>query len=185
MKHLFTIIAVLLVAATTVMAQDGARKYGVKSAAVKIETEMMGQKILTTSWFDNYGALEASVSDMGVMKVATILKDGKTWMVNEAARQVQEMPAQEGQVNYLNLTDEIVAKYSIKDEGKETVAGKECTKYSMKISQMGQTVDVSVSVWNGYPMKTISSAMGSSVTATVTEFVEGPVDPAHFDVPQY
>lgn len=31
-------------------------------------------------------------------------------MVNETAKQVQEMPVQEDQVNYLDLNDEIVAK---------------------------------------------------------------------------
>lgn len=185
MKRLFSIISVLLIAATTVMAQEGAKRYGVKSATVKMETEMMGQKIATTSWFENYGTLEASVTDMGMMKVTTILKDGKTWMVNEAARQVQEMPAQEEQMNYLNLTDEVVEKYSIKEDGTETVAGKECIKYSMKTSQMGQTVNVTVSVWNGYPMKTVSSSMGNSVTVTVIEFTEGPVDAAHFEIPKY
>ena len=92
MNRLFSIISVLLIAATTVMAQEGAKRYGVKSATVKMETEMIGQKIVTTSWFENYGNLEASVTDMGMMKVTTILKDGKTWVVNEAARQVQEMP---------------------------------------------------------------------------------------------
>ena len=42
-------------------------------------------------------------------------------MVNETAKQVQEMPVQEDQVNYLDLNDEIVAKYNIKKEGTETV----------------------------------------------------------------
>lgn len=31
-------------------------------------------------------------------------------MVNETAKQVQEMPVQEDQVNYLDLNDEMVAK---------------------------------------------------------------------------
>lgn len=55
----------------------------------------------------------------------------------------------------------------------------------MKVSQMGQSVDITVCVWNGYPMKTVSAAMGNSVTATVTEIEEGPVDATHFVIPKY
>lgn len=165
-------------------AQDGAKRYGVKSGIVKATSEVMGQKVDVTSYFDDYGAKEVSITKMGGMDITTISRDGKYWMVNAAAKMVQEIPVQE-QVNYLNLTDEIVAKYKIKETGKETVAGKECTCYSLEISQMGQTAKMKVSVWNGYPMKSVTSAMGMDVTATITEFTEGPVDAALFEVPKF
>ena len=175
MKRLFVFVAALLMAAVMMTAQDGARKYGVKSGTAKVETEMMGQKVEITSWFDDYGALEAT----------TISKDGKSWMVNPAMKMVQEVPAQQEQVNFMNLTDEIVAKYKIKEIGKETVAGKECVQYSLEVEQMGQTVKMKVSVWKGYSMKSVSSVMGMDITATVTEFTECDVDPSHFEIPVF
>ena len=113
MKRLFVVIATLLMAAVMMTAQDGARKYGVKSGTAKVETEMMGQKVEITSWFDDYGALEATLTKMGGMEATTISKDGKSWMVNPAMKMVQEVPAQQEQVNFMNLTDELIAKYKL------------------------------------------------------------------------
>ena len=50
---------------------------------------------------------------------------------------------------------------------------------------MGQTVKLTVSVWNGIPMKTLTNANGTEVTATVTKLVEGDVDPSLFIVPKF
>ena len=94
------------------------------------------------------------------------------------------MPVQES-VNYLDLTDEVVAKYKIKEVGNETVVGKECVKYTMEVSQMGQTAHITVSVWQGIPMKTVTSVSGTDVAATITEIVEEPVDASLFTVPSF
>ena len=118
------------------------------------------------------------------MEVMTIARDGKTYVVIPSAKQVREIPAQES-VNYLNLTDDVVEKYKIKEIGKDVVAGKDCIKFSMEVSQMGQTAKLTVSVWEGFAMKTISSAMGVVITAVVTEFKEGDVDPSLFEIPAF
>jgi hypothetical protein len=95
------------------------------------------------------------------------------------------MPMQQQSVNYLNLTDEVIAKNKIKEVGKETVAGKECTKYTLEISQMGQTAKATVSVWNGIPMKTDIDAGGFNIVTKVVEVNEGPVDAALFEIPKF
>lgn len=184
MKRFFTFFTALVVTAAVMTAQDGVKKYGVKSGTVKAVSEVMGQKVEATSYFDDYGAKEVSMTKMGGMDITTISRDGKSWLVNAAAKMVQEMPVQE-QVNFLNLTDEIVAKYKIKETGKETVAGKECTCYSLELSQMGQTAKLKVCVWKGYTMKSVTSSMGMEVNAKVTEFTEGPVNAALFEVPEF
>ena len=184
MKRLFVFIATLLMAAVMMTAQDGTRKYGIKSGTVKAVMDMMGQKVETTSWFDDYGALEASVTKMGGMEITTISKGGKSWMVNPSVKMVQEVPVQES-VNYLDLTDEAVQKYKVKEMGKETLLNRECTTYSLEVSQMGQTAKLRVSVWEGYPLKAVTEAMGSTVTVTVTKFVEGPVESEVFEIPEY
>ena len=183
MKKVFAFCAVLLVAATA-MAQDGAKVYGIKSGTIKTEMDMMGQTITNTTYFDDYGAKQATSMSMMGMEMTQISKDGKMYMINKGEKSVQEMPAQQS-INYLNLTDEVIAKNKIKEIGKETVAGKECTIYTAEISQMGQTAKATVSVWNGIAMKSVIDAGGFSITQKVVEVKEGPVDAAMFEIPKF
>ena len=183
MKKIFAFCAVLLMAATA-FAQDGAKMYGIKSGTLKTEMDMMGQTITNTTYFDDYGAKQATSMSMMGMEMTQINKDGKMYLVNKGEKSVQEMPAQES-INYLNLTDAIVAKHKVKEVGKETVSGKECTIYTAEISQMGQTAKATVSVWNGIAMKSTVDVGGFSITQKVIEVKEGPVDAALFEVPKF
>lgn len=181
----FAVFCLSLLAATTLMlGQNAPKKFEIKSGRFTLVSEVMGQKVESKNYFDDYGNLQASVTSAFGMELTTISRDGKTYMVNAAAKQVQEMPVQES-VNYLDLTDEVVAKYKIKEVGNETVVGKECVKYTMEVSQMGQTAHITVSVWQGIPMKTVTSVSGTDVAATITEIVEEPVDAALFTVPSF
>ena len=184
MKKIFSLCAVLLVAVAA-MAQNGTKYYGIKSGTIKIEMDMMGQTIPSTIYFDDYGAKQATSISMMGMEMTQINKDGKMYLVNKGEKSVQEMPQQQEQINYLNLTDEVKAKYKIKEVGKETVAGKECTTYTVEVSQMGQTVKTTVSVWNGIAMKTVADAGGFSMSQKVTEVKEAPVDAAIFEIPKF
>ena len=184
MKKFFSFCAVLLVAVAA-MAQNGTKYYGIKSGTIKVEMDMMGQTIPSTIYFDDYGAKQATSINMMGMEMTQINKDGKMYLVNKGEKSVQEMPQQQEQINYLNLTDEIKAKYKIKEVGKETVAGKECTTYTVEVSQMGQTVKTTVSVWNGIAMKTVADAGGFSMSQKVTEVKEAPVDAAIFEIPKF
>jgi hypothetical protein len=184
MKKFFSFCAVLLVAVAA-MAQNGTKYYGIKSGTIKIEMDMMGQTIPSTIYFDDYGAKQATSISMMGMEMTQINKDGKMYLVNKGEKSVQEMPQQQEQINYLNLTDEVKAKYKIKEVGKETVAGKECTTYTVEVSQMGQTVKTTVSVWNGIAMKTVADAGGFSMSQKVTEVKEAPVDAAIFEIPKF
>lgn len=184
MKRLITLLSMLLMVSTLMMAQDASKKYGIKSGIITTVSEVMGQKIESKGYFDDYGNLQSSKANSFGMEVSTIHRDGKTYMVNHSAKQVQEMPFQES-INYLDLTDEIIAKYKIKEAGNDTVAGKDCVKYTLEVSQMGQTAKLTVSVWNGIPMKTVTSAGGMDVTATVTEVKEEEVDASVFEIPSF
>ena len=180
MKKILSICAVLLVAVTAM----GQNRYGIKSGSYKTEMDMMGQVITNTTYFDDYGAKQATSMSMMGMEMTQINKDGKMYLVNKGEKSVQEMPAQQS-INYLNLTDEVIAKNKIKETGKETVAGKECTVYTAEISQMGQTAKATVSVWNGIAMKSVIDAGGFGITQKVVEVTEGPVDAALFEVPKF
>lgn len=186
MKRILTFCAVLLVAVTA-MAQ-GTRTYGIQSGKYKTEMEMMGQMVIATVWFDDYGARQLTKTRMSMMgmdiDVGSLILDGKTYMINYAEKQVQEMPAQVS-INYMDLNEEVVAKYKIVLDGMEEIAGKECQVMTLEINQMGQTAKVKASVWEGIPMKIVSSTMGVTVTTTVTELKEGPVDASLFVLPEF
>ena len=156
MKKFFSFCAVLLVAVAA-MAQNGTKYYGIKSGTIKIEMDMMGQTIPSTIYFDDYGAKQATSISMMGMEMTQINKDGKMYLVNKGEKSV----------------------------GKETVAGKECTTYTVEVSQMGQTVKTTVSVWNGIAMKTVADAGGFSMSQKVTEVKEAPVDAAIFEIPKF
>ena len=181
MKKCFTFCAVLLIAVTA-MAQNG--RYGIKSGSYKTEMDMMGQTITNTTYFDDYGAKEVTSMSMMGMEMTQISKDGKMYIVNKGEKSVQEMPTRES-INYLDLTEEVVAKNKIKEVGTETVSGKECTVYTAEISQMGQTAKATISVWNGFAMKSTIDAGGFAITTKIVEVNEGPVDAALFEVPEF
>lgn len=186
----FISIALLSLMTIAAVAQEAPRKYDIKSGIAKAKTTVMGQAVESTVYFDNYGAIEASktktsIPGAGEIEVSTISKDGKNYAVIPALKQVQEQPAQES-INYLNLTDEIVSKYKVKEVGKETVCGKECIKYTEEISQQGQTVAATAWVWKGFPMKTSMAIAGMEIVMEVVEFTEDAfILPQTFEIPEY
>lgn len=185
MKRLCSFSMALFFSVSMLFAQSGPHIYGIKSASLKIVTEMMEQKVEGDVWFDDYGAVQATVTKVAGTAINTIIREGKTYSVDYAAKQVRESPIQQESINYLNITDEVIEKYNLKVIGKDTVAGKECIKYSMVISQMGQSVKAIVSVWNGYPMKMVNTIGSMVITVAVKEFIEGPVDASHFEIPTF
>lgn len=188
MKRLLTTLCAVLLVAAAAFGQDAPKRFGIKSGEFKTETDMMGQKVVATTFFDNYGAQQITKTKMSMMgmdiDMATLMTGGKTYMINYGDKTVQEMQAQEN-INYMDLSDEAVKKYKIKSEGVEEVAGKSCVVFSLEVSQMGQTVKSKASVWEGIPMKTVTDAMGMKVTALVTSLTEGPVDASLFEVPKF
>ena len=75
MKRILSICAVLLVAVTAM----GQNRYGIKSGSYKTEMDMMGQAIVQTTYFDDYGAKEVTEMDMMGMQMTQLTIDGKTY----------------------------------------------------------------------------------------------------------
>ena len=187
MKRILTLGIALLVAVAAV-AQEAPKKYGIKSGEFTSEVDMMGQKVVSTTYFSDYGNLQLSKVKMNMMgmtmDMGTLMRDGKTYTINYADKTVQEAPTQES-INYMDLNDEIVAKYKVKSEGVEEVAGKPCLIFTAEINQMGQTAKVKASVWEGIPMKSVASVMGMDLVNKVTEVKEYDVDLSVFDLPKF
>ena len=180
MKAKSLLLSLLLLVSLGAYAQDaaqGAKKYGFKSAITKMNTDMMGQTIETTGYIDNYGALECQkvtmdVPGMGKFETAVISKEGKSWQVNYT--------------NFLEIRDADVEKYKIKEIGKETLLGKECTVYSVENEVQGMKANLTVSVYKGIAFKTVTEVQGYKIVITMTEFQEDAmVLPQVFDIPKF
>ena len=186
-KKLITLVLLLASVAGVASAQN---RYGIKSGILTQKSEM-GE---TTIYFDNYGALEAQKMKMNFMgnemEMSIIRKDGKTYMVNVAEKQVQEMPdggmMGGSSINFLNLTDAVKSANKIKEAGKETILGKECTKYTMEAEQMGMAMSQTVWVWNGITLKSLTDGGQFQFGNEAVKLEENVAIPAStFDIPKF
>ena len=122
MKARFSIACLLMLAcfSFSALAQEEekapAKKYGFKSAIVKLSTDVMGQKITSTTYIDDFGAKECqktkvSVPGAGEIEAATIMKDGKVWAVDYSSKKVLDMTGKtDTPPNFLELDEESVRK---------------------------------------------------------------------------
>ncbi len=192
-KVLFT--SIMMLAAVSLFAQEEnapVKKYGFKSAIAKYTTDMMGQKVESTTYIDEYGAKECQkvkldIPGMGSMESGSITKEGKIWSVNYTMKQVQEVEINpEDQPNLLDPTEEQQKKFKIKAVCKEKFLDLDCEVYTLETEAQGITAKLKVWAYKGFALKTITEASGMVITSTATEFKEDAVVlPQVFDVPKY
>ena len=176
--------------------------YGVKSGVITMSMDMMGNEMITETYFDDYGLKTAQVSEgggFGMMgggqqgKTRTITdKDGAQIRINDAEKTATKFPAGgfgggfgggRNQINWNNLTDQVKKENNIKELGKETVAGKECTKYSMTMDMMGQSMEQTVWIYKGIMLKNEMNSEMGTFGQTCKKFEEKAVDASMFTVP--
>ena len=183
------LISLMLLLASVAGVASAQNRYGIKSGILTQKSEM-GE---TTIYFDNYGALEAQKMKMNFMgnemDMTILRKDGKTYMINASEKQVQEMPdggMGGNSINFLNLTDAVKSANKIKEAGKETILGKECTKYTMEASQMGMTMTQTVWVWEGIALKTLTDGGQFTFGNEAVKLEENVEIPASvFEIPKF
>ena len=88
-------------------------------------------------------------------------------------------------VNFLNLDEKTVKKYKVKELGTETVAGKECKKYSITVFMMGQPQKQTVWVYKGITLKSSASSDFGEMVQVATKVQENVEIPAStFTLPE-
>lgn len=169
MKTKTVILGMLLFAGTALSAQNET-KYGIKSAVIKKETTVMGQKMESTLYFDDYGKKEATELNikMGNTEKRTLtIAEGKTNVsIDLDGKQGFRMPVPDEPRNYRNLTQEEKEKYDIKEAGEEEIVGKPCHKYTMKITQGDTKFQVTIWIWEGITLKSVASPESGQFTIT-------------------
>ena len=205
MKKLALFLMVAAMSAASVSAQPGSSKsgllfsnaslpadarYELKSGIIKYEAVTQGIKVETTSYFDDYGKKQAAVAVVNQGLVQTETKtlqfEDTIYQINVGMKMGQKVVSPEKPINYLQLTPDVIEKYKIQELGTETVAGRQCTRYSEQTSQMGQTVNVEVWVWKGIGLKTVMKLGDTEIVSqTATEIQENPtIDPEMFEIPE-
>lgn len=188
MKRLAMIVALL---AFCMGAHAQEKIYEVKSGIITMEMDMMGRPTVQEIYFDDYGAKKATISNFGDRKMRMITVDGANLMVNDAEKSATRMPmggpmmggpgGGQGRgetINFTNLDEKTIKKFKIKELGKETVAGKECTKYQVTVFMMGQPQKQTVWVYKGVTLKTESKTGFGEMVQAATKFEEDVEIPA-------
>ncbi|MBR5936610.1 MAG: hypothetical protein IKZ89_10740 [Bacteroidaceae bacterium] len=200
MKKMFLAAALLAVVSLANAQAPADAPYGVKSGVITMSMDMMGNEMITETYFDNYGLKTAQVSEGGGMmgmggegKTRTITdKDGAQIRINDEAKTATKFPAggmgfgmggNRAQINWNKLTDEVKKANNIKEVGKETIAGKECTKYTMTVDMMGNQSEQTVWIYKGIQLKNEMTSDFGTFGSTCKKFEEKDVPASMFEVP--
>ena len=199
MKKMFLSGALMAVVSLANAQAPADAPYGVKSGVYTMSMEMMGNEMITEYYFDNYGLKTAQVSEGGGMmgmggegKTRTITdKDGAQIRINDEAKTATKFPSFGGmgfgggraQINWNKLTDEVKKENNIKELGKETIAGKECTKYSMTTEGFQGPQEQTVWIYKGIQLKNEMNSEMGTFGSTCKKFEEKEVPASMFEVP--
>ena len=163
-------------------------------------------------YFDDYGKKTARISVYGENITRTISVGDSTYTINEKENTATVMPifggarngrsggmggfgggfgmggaqiGQLGEIDWMNLDKKTIRRNKIKELGEEQVAGVTCKKYSMSPSnQMGFTQNITVCVYEGIPLSTVTESDWSTTSQTAMNFIAEDVDPAFFELPK-
>ena len=200
MKKMFLAAALLAVVSLANAQAPADAPYGVKSGVYTMSMAFGDNEMVTEYYFDNYGLKTAQVSEggFGMMgggqqgKTRTITdKDGSQIQINDEAKTATKMPSFGGmgfgggraQINWNKLTDEVKKANNIKELGKETIAGKECTKYSMTTEGFQGPQEQTVWIYKGIQLKNEMSSDFGTFGATCKKFEEKDGPASMFEVP--
>ncbi len=175
---------------TSAKAPVGTGMYKMKSGIIEQTMTEMGMTSNITTWFDDYGNKRATETktDMGMVKMdkMNLVKEGYDYSfdVIKKTGTKTKIPAMgdNKNINFNNLSDEMMKQMKISKLGTEVVMGKTCDKYSMDDATM--KTKSTFCVWNGIPMKTEMEVMGMKVTTITNKLEENASVPADkFEIP--
>lgn len=174
---------------------DEGKKDGLKAAIYESETLMPGGMGTTTTkvMFDDYGKktrteIKSAISFGGKSmntSVNSLMVDGYVYSWQAGAKsgnkfKVDDSKFDPGNTDFSRLSDEMKKKLNFKDEGTETIDGRECKVGSFSAEQM----QGKIWMWKQIPIKMEMNVVGKTVTSKLKTLDENPSFPAGtFDVP--
>jgi hypothetical protein len=163
-------------------------KYAIKSGIVEYKTQMMGMDMKQILTFDDYGKKEVTemVADMMGVKIHTVMltKDGFVYNYDlEKKTGTKSVSYQAGaNIDFENISKEMVRDMNLKKEGTEEYLGKTCDKMSIDYTKM--KMKGTFLVYKGVALKSETDMGTMKVNLVGEKFIENPEIPADkFDVP--
>jgi len=164
-------------------------KYGIKSGSVVYNTQMMGMDVVQTLMFDDYGKKEISEMKMEMMgttiHTVIITKDGFIYTLDMVAKTGNKAPVptvNNANIDFRNLTDEMIKDMNLKKEGHEEFLGINCEKMSIDYTKMN--MKGTFLVYEGVALKSDTYLGTMNMKLAAESFVENPQIPAEkFEVP--
>jgi hypothetical protein len=164
-------------------------KYAIKSGIVEYKTQMMGMDMKQVMSFDDYGKKEVTEIMMEMMGVkihtVTLNKDGYVYTIDMVKKTATKSPSYQGSnqnIDFENLSEQMVKDMKLKKEGTEEFLGKTCEKMSIDYEKMN--MKGIYLVYKGVPLM-VDTDMGTMKMKLIGEkFEENPSIPAEkFEVP--
>ena len=128
------------------------------------------------------------VVEMRGQKMRGIEVDGEMVMINDAENTAMKMPAMgmtNEKINFLDQSPKNIRRNKIKEIGKETLLGKECTIYTVAVFMMGNVVKQTVWIYKGITLKSSITTDWGEMVQTATALVEDTEIPAEtFTLPE-
>lgn len=157
------------------------QRYGIKSGVIFYDAPMNTKQEL---YFDDYGAKEVSITnvDLGIAKSKTIeiRKDGFSYTYEEGktegTKKAWYAPAS---TDYSKADPRTIERYKVKDLGTETVAGKDCKKFSAEFSG----APIISWTWNNLMVKSVTKMGDAEFVIEATKIQDGSVDSKVFELP--
>ncbi len=161
-------------------------RYAIKSGIVEYKTEVMGMLAKQTLIFDDYGQKEIQDVEMTTMGIkihtVTIYKDGYVYTLDMEKKTATKQKGVSPNIDFENLSEEMVKDMNLKKEGTEDVAGKTCDKMSLDYKKYNMTGFFSL--YKGVPLK-VDANMGTMKMKLIAEkFLENePIAIEKFEIP--
>lgn len=177
-----TIAAIILLTITLGAFAQG--KYAMKSGIAETKTIAGGHETYATQYFDDYGNKESLKQRMEIPGMVsydyyTVTEGEKAWMITivDGKKSVKAFDNPTPDLTFINPGEAVQAKYKMQYLGEETVLGRNCEIYSYEVKQNRKTVLWTVSVYKGFPLKTIIKSGKKVNTVVVTELRENETVP--------
>jgi hypothetical protein len=165
-------------------------KFGFKSGVVEMDAVTMGIKQHIVMYFDDWGRKVVSEIHMNFMgqktHVVSYVKDGWAFevdMIQKTGTKRQLDTLAYDQINYMKMTDEVMAQYNITYIGDVELLGRQCKEYEIFLEK--ENMKAKTAVWNGIAIRSEATMMGITAKINVTSIQENVVIPDEkFQIPE-
>ena len=160
------------------------KMFNIESGYVKYNNKAAGQEMTREWWFDKYGERQYEENYMKIMDnkvggMSLIADEYKyNWDYNSTEGTRMKYYAAPA-TDYEDISKEDIERYGIEKLGYEEIAGKHCLKVSTQ-----KPMKATLWIWEGIPVKTVSSFGGNEVVMEAVEIKTGNVGTVNFEVPE-